>query len=124
MLACRSRWIDGSATFTTVLSSMIMNSAKHMAASVHHLRLPSWRRMRSGMALRLSVVGDLAAREDRLERLVEQRALLVRKRRDELLDAREAGPDQLLDQVVAGVGQGQPLHAAVLEILRPVDQLT
>ena len=31
------RWMDGSATFTTVLSSMIMNSAKHMAASVHHL---------------------------------------------------------------------------------------
>ena len=29
--------MDGSATFTTVLSSMIMNSAKHMAASVHHL---------------------------------------------------------------------------------------
>ena len=27
----RSLWIDGSATFTTVLSSMIMNSAKHMA---------------------------------------------------------------------------------------------
>src|SRR3954470_1687605 len=48
-LAPRSFWIDGSATFTTVLSSMIMNSAKHMAASVHHLRLPSFRRMRSGI---------------------------------------------------------------------------
>src|SRR4051794_36535161 len=47
-LAPRSFWIDGSATFTTVLSSMIMNSAKHMAASVHHLRLCSFRRMRSG----------------------------------------------------------------------------
>ena len=33
--ACRSRWIDGSATFTTVLSSMLMNSAKHIAPSVH-----------------------------------------------------------------------------------------
>ena len=30
-------WIDGSATFTIVLSSMIMKSAKHMAKSVHHL---------------------------------------------------------------------------------------
>ena len=40
----------GSATFTTVLSSMIMNSAKHMAASVHHLRLSSLRRIRSGIA--------------------------------------------------------------------------
>src|SRR5947209_11316418 len=33
--ACRSRWIDGSDTFTTVLSSITMNSAKHIAASVH-----------------------------------------------------------------------------------------
>src|SRR5436190_17541226 len=49
MLAPRSFWIDGSATFTTVLSSMIMNRAKHMAASVHHLRLSSFRRMRSGI---------------------------------------------------------------------------
>src|SRR6187431_2419757 len=32
----RSRWIDGSATFTTVLSSMIMNSPNDTAASVHH----------------------------------------------------------------------------------------
>ena len=29
----------GSATFTTVLSSMIMKSAKHIAASVNHFRL-------------------------------------------------------------------------------------
>ena len=33
--ACRSRWIDGSETFTTVLSSITMNSAKHIAPSVH-----------------------------------------------------------------------------------------
>ena len=37
----RSRWIDGSATFTTVLSSMIMNSAKHIAPSVHQRRFAS-----------------------------------------------------------------------------------
>jgi hypothetical protein len=39
--------MDGSATFTTVLSSMIMKRAKHIAASVHQRRLPSLRRMRS-----------------------------------------------------------------------------
>ena len=36
-----SRWIDGSATFTTVLSSMIMNSPKDTAASVHHFLFSS-----------------------------------------------------------------------------------
>ena len=34
----RSRWIDGTATFTTVLSSMIMNSPTATAPSVHHFR--------------------------------------------------------------------------------------
>ena len=34
----RSWRIDGSATFTTVLSSMIMNSPNETANSVHHLR--------------------------------------------------------------------------------------
>src|SRR4029079_9301243 len=38
MLMPRSCWIDGSATFTTVLSSMIMNSPTATATSVHHLR--------------------------------------------------------------------------------------
>ena len=37
----RSSWIAGSATFTTVLSSMIMKSPKETAASVHHLRRAS-----------------------------------------------------------------------------------
>jgi hypothetical protein len=40
--ACRLRWIDGSATFTTVLSSMIMKSAKHIAASAHQRRFSSF----------------------------------------------------------------------------------
>ena len=39
--ASRSRWIDGSATFTTVLSSITMNSAKHIAPSVHQRRSAS-----------------------------------------------------------------------------------
>src|SRR5947209_11783901 len=38
MLMCRSFWIEGSATFTTVLSSMIMNRPTAIAASVHHFR--------------------------------------------------------------------------------------
>src|SRR6478736_5698441 len=38
MLMPRSCWIDGSATFTTVLSSMIMNSPTATATRVHHLR--------------------------------------------------------------------------------------
>src|SRR3954468_20816044 len=49
MEAPRSRWIEGRATFTTVLSSMIMNSAKHIAPSVHQRRLPSWSARRRGM---------------------------------------------------------------------------
>ena len=35
------RRIEGSATFTTVLSSMIMKSPKATAASVHHFRFSS-----------------------------------------------------------------------------------
>src|ERR1700754_1915639 len=45
--ASKLRWIDGSATFTTVLSSITMNSAKHIAASVHQRRFSSDRRSRS-----------------------------------------------------------------------------
>ena len=40
----RSSRIEGSATLTTVLSSMIMNSPNDTAASVHHLRLSSVKR--------------------------------------------------------------------------------
>src|SRR5213596_3626608 len=87
-LAPRSFWIEGSATFTTVLSSMIMNSAKHMAASVHHLRLSSFRRMRSGMGGVLSGGDaqrrDVIARDDRSEGFGEVGALRVRERAHEL----------------------------------------
>ena len=37
----RSLWMEGSATFTTVLSSMIMNSANASDASVHHFLFSS-----------------------------------------------------------------------------------
>src|SRR5207248_8357265 len=83
-LAPRSFWIDGSATFTTVLSSMIMNSAKHMAASVHHLRLPSFRRMRSGIRVVSGcgregggASGHFLSSHDRLEGGGEVRALVT-----------------------------------------------
>src|SRR4051794_13764126 len=53
MLIPRSSRIDGSATFTTVLSSMIMNRPTATAASVHHFRF--------------SVVKSLALTLQRLE---------------------------------------------------------
>ena len=41
MVVSRSAWIDGSATFTTVLSSMIMNSPNETDASVSHFLFSS-----------------------------------------------------------------------------------
>src|SRR3974390_3304532 len=37
-LECSSRWMSGSATFTTVMSRRSMNVAVQTAISVHHLR--------------------------------------------------------------------------------------
>jgi hypothetical protein len=37
-VVCSSRWSDGRATFTIVLSSMDMNCAKHIATNVHRSR--------------------------------------------------------------------------------------
>src|SRR5881394_2701922 len=45
IVMCRSFWIDRSATFTTVLSSMIMKSPNETATSVHHLRCSSSRKL-------------------------------------------------------------------------------
>src|SRR5207253_2485006 len=100
MLACRSRWIGGSATFTTVLSSMIMNSAKHMAASVHHLRLCSVRRMRSGMRVLSGGAQrrDVLARDDGGEGCGESRALLIGERRDEVGYGRYAQFDEAVHE--------------------------
>src|SRR3954452_20876362 len=101
----RSSWMDGSATFTTVLSSMIMKRAKHMAASVHHLRLSSFRRMRSGMG-RLRVLSgdahrrDVLARDDGTEGLVEVGALLGGERADEVFDAGDTQLDEVIDERV------------------------
>src|SRR5262245_2831915 len=54
----RSSWIDGSATFTTVLSSMIMKRPTETAAKVHHLRFSGAKsrafiRVRFGKSYRL-----------------------------------------------------------------------
>src|SRR5436189_3908571 len=92
-LAPRSFWIDGSATFTTVLSSMIMNRAKHMAASVHHLRLSSFSRRRSGTA----EASYLVARDDGGEGRREVGTLLVRERGDEAGDAGDTQIGQPVD---------------------------
>src|SRR3954471_13432753 len=122
MLAPRSFWIDGSATFTTVLSSMTMNRAKHMAASVHHLRLPSCRRMRSGMRGVLSACGGKGAGHDRLQHRGELAALLRLEACDEVVDAADAHLEQALrDRTTLG-GQFDELAAAVLRVLRPRDE--
>src|SRR4051794_23529088 len=121
--ACRSRWIEGSATFTTVLSSMIMNSAKHMAASVHHLRLSSLRRIRSGTGGRVlsgdAERRDLLARDDGGESGGEVRSLAVGQGADEVLDAGNAQLDQAVDERL-GLRRGpHGLVATVLDVLRP-----
>src|SRR3954447_21994821 len=117
MLACRSRWIDGSATFTTVLSSMIMKSAKHIAASVHHLRLSSFRRIRSGICGRvLPCVAhrrDLLARDDRGEGCGQVPALLRAHGLDEVGDAGHAQLDQAVGEPARLVGRAHGLVAAV-----------
>src|SRR4051812_1233147 len=118
-LAPRSFWIDGSATFTTVLSSMIMNRAKHMAASGHHLRLPSWRRMRSGTGGVLS--GD--AGDDRGQGIGEVGALLVRQRAHELGDAGEPQLHQVIDQLMRFAGRAHRLQAPILRVLLARDEV-
>ena len=45
--ASKLRWMLGRATLVTVLSSITMNSAKHMATSVHQRRFSSEMRRRS-----------------------------------------------------------------------------
>src|SRR4051812_31112227 len=117
-LAPRSFWIDGSATFTTVLSSMIMNRAKHMAASVHHLRLPSCRRRRSGMA----EPRDLVASDDGGEGFDEVRTLLVRERRDEAGDAGDTQVGEPVDERHRFCLRAYRLEAAVGDVLAARDE--
>src|SRR4051812_3469026 len=66
----RSWRIDGSATFTTVLSSMIMNSPTETASSVHHLRFSSVKSRAlisgGGLVCRLRHLGDLFLRLGRV----------------------------------------------------------
>ena len=107
----RSRWIDGSATFTTVLSSMIMKSAKHMAASVHHL----WFARSSRLAF-------IRSPWDRCEK-VDERVEVPREARECLLavdGAHEArsqaeAEEQHRDGRDIGVGADAPVGATVLD---------
>src|SRR3954452_24705554 len=125
--AWRSRWIEGSATFTTVLSSMIMNSAKHMAASVHHLRLSSFRRMRSGIWQLRVLSGDaqrrdVLARDDGGECGGEALALVVAEGLYEVGDAGDAKLDQAACLLASPVGRPHGLVAPVLLVLGPRDE--
>src|SRR5438105_4465620 len=90
---------------------MIMNSAKHMAASVHHLRLSSFRRMRSGIRL-LSM-----ARDDGGEGVRELAALRVGEGGHELRDSGDAKVCQAVDQDPGLVRGPQGLEATVLGVL-------
>src|SRR3954447_11201677 len=103
----------GSATFTTVLSSMIMNSAKHMAASVHHLRLSSFRRMRSGIGAGVlsgdAERRDVLARDDGGQRGGELLALAWRERAHEAFDAGHPQLDQVADEGVRLLGRADGL---------------
>src|SRR3954452_14911424 len=115
--AWRSRWIDGSATFTTVLSSMIMNSAKHMAASVHHLRLSSFRRMRSGTC-------DLPARDYGGEGACQVSAFPGAQGLDEVGDAGHACLHEVVGERAPLARRGHGLVATVLQVLRARHEAT
>src|SRR4051795_90881 len=110
----------GSATFTTVLSSMIMNSAKHMAASVHHLRLSSLRRIRSGTGGRVlsgdAERRDLFARDDGGESGREVPSFLRGQGLHEVRDARDAQLDQPAGLLASLVGGAYGLGAAVVRV--------
>src|SRR3954452_13872097 len=116
----------GSATFTTVLSSMIMNSAKHMAASVHHLRLPSLRRIRSGISGGVlsgdAERRDLLARDDGGEGVREVPSLLGGQRLYEVGDAGDTQLDQAAGFLAGLVGRAYRLVAPVLRVLGTRDE--
>ena len=118
-MAWSSRWIDGSATFTTVLSSMIMNSAKHIAPSVHHLRLSSVRRIRSGITGSPSgqKFCDVIALSHHGERGCELRALARVEAVHELPELGEADVDQARHELVGLLGGAYALDPAVFLVL-------
>ena len=119
----RSDWIDGSATFTTVLSSMIMNRAKHMEPSVHHLRFCSViaRRRVIGVPPLRAVARDLGTRQDLVERVAELAPLGDGEAVQHLLEGLDARRDQPLHQAVALLGGAHALHAAVDRVLGALD---
>src|SRR4051794_4725779 len=101
---------------------MIMNSAKHMAARVHHLRLSSFRRMRSGICG--GVLSEDAQRRDLLARdyggegIRQVPALGVAQGLDEVGDAGDAHLDQVGGEAAGLVGRADGLVAAVLRVPR------
>src|SRR6478609_9146451 len=129
----------GSAMFTTVLSSMTMKSAKHIAPRVHHLRLSSVITGTAVVPLRSSYVfqnfhfhdprrarsvtsGGASFRrlQDSPERLAHLLELLRRKGAEQLSHLiRERR--QPVDELAAGVGEADPHHAAVALVALAAD---
>ena len=109
-----SRWIDGSATFTTVLSSMIMKSAKHMAESVHHL----WFARRVGLHSSVRPLDRCQEIDERVEvtREARQRALAF-DRAHEARRLREA-EEQHRDRLGRGVCADPPARLRQLDAAR------
>src|SRR3954452_1220344 len=103
--ALKLRWMEGSATFTTVLSSITMASAKHMANSVHQRRLSSVSRSRSVTS------GDPF--DDGEECGVEAVPLVRRELVPERLERLEACADHPVDDGAADVGERDEPRAPV-----------
>src|SRR5437764_10581692 len=115
----------GSAMFTTVLSSMTMKSAKHIAPRVHHLRLSSViagtcsSSLRSSTPVKPCPFDTLRAEdvtsgrspfrrvEHAPERLAHLLELLRRKRAEQLSHLVREGR-QPVDELAAGVREADP----------------
>src|ERR1700729_3484980 len=120
-VAWRSRWIEGRATFTTVLSSMIMNSAKHIAPRV--IRLRSEHSLCQGGSDPFgSADGNVVAAEQHLEGVSERPALVIVQSLCELLQAVEPGSVELADHVPAAFGDAHALHPPVVRVLVTPDE--
>src|SRR4051794_8851984 len=114
--ASKLRWIDGSATLTTVLSSITMNSAKHMAASVHQRRFSSESRSRS--------VTGLDPFDDGEQRSEEVVPLVGRDLGHERVEGRQARAREPIDDLAAVVRQRDEARAAILGGFAACDETT
>ena len=112
----RSSWIDGRATFTTVLSSMIMKSPNETAASVHHFRRSSEK-----IASAMSALSETRVRLDAVGRASSTAANVTRL-------ARSLGCDDYAALHRVSVDEPERFWRAVaedleLELARPWDRV-